>query len=118
MRKKIVVVGSANMDMVTNVKSFPRPGETMFGSAFGMFPGGKGANQAVCAAKLGGTVSFLGKVGDDILGRRLAENMMRQGVNLKHLMMDKRLSTGIALILVDARGQNQIIVVSGSNMNI
>lgn len=112
----IIVVGSANMDMVLKVRSFPRPGETIFGSTFGMFAGGKGANQAVCVARLGGNVHFLGKIGDDVLGQKLAVSMKEKGVCLDHLMVDRRVSTGVALITVDQAGQNEIVVVSGSNM--
>src|SRR5450759_1657889 len=115
-KNTIVVVGSVNMDMVANVRSFPRSGETIFGTRFNMFPGGKGANQAVCAAKLGSLVQFIGKIGADVLGERLRKSMSNDGVRLQHLMTDQSTSTGIALITVDRFGQNQIIVVSGSNM--
>jgi len=118
MRPAIVVVGSANMDMVVKLIRSPRPGETVFGRTFGMFPGGKGANQAVCAAKLGARTTFIGKVGPDVLGRRLKETMRQAGVQLTHLMTDPAASTGTAMISVDASGENQIIVVSGANMQI
>jgi ribokinase len=117
-RNGIVVVGSANMDMVVRVRDFPRPGETIFGTGFGMFAGGKGANQAVCVARLGGTVHFVGKVGADVLGEKLAKSMKEKGVKLRHLMVDRRVSTGVALIAVDRNGQNEIVVVSGSNMQV
>ena len=114
----IVVVGSANMDMVAKIREFPRPGETIFGTSFGMFPGGKGANQAVCAAKLGAHVKFLGKIGSDVLGERLAETMERHQVDLGHLMKADDITSGTALITVDGTGENEIVVVSGSNMAI
>ncbi len=117
-RNGILVVGSANMDMVVKTRRFPDPGETVFGGEFGMFPGGKGANQAVCCAKLGGKVTFLGKMGTDVLGEKLARSMRKDGVRLGHLKIDPKESTGIALITVDGRGQNEIVVVSGSNMNL
>jgi ribokinase len=118
MKKGILVIGSANMDMVARTSRFPRPGETILGSSFGLFPGGKGANQAVCCAKLGGEVYFLGKMGNDILGDRLASGMRHDGVRMNGLLVDGRFPTGIAIITVDRRGQNQIIVASGSNMNL
>jgi ribokinase len=118
MDKKILVIGSANMDMVVRCENFPRPGETIFGSAFAMFPGGKGANQAVCCAKLGGNVSFLGRMGKDMFCERLSANMEQEGVHLEHLLVDPLEPTGIAMIAVDSSGQNEIIVVSGSNMKL
>ncbi len=117
-RKGILVVGSANMDMVVKTRRFPAPGETIFGGDFGMFPGGKGANQAVCCAKLGGDVRFLGKMGKDVLGEKLARSMRKDGVRLDRLKIDPEEPTGIALITVDGRGQNEIVVVSGSNMEL
>lgn len=104
------------MDMVAKVKGFPRPGETVFGASFGMFPGGKGANQAVCAARLGGTVVFIGKIGADVLGKRLADTLKRNKVNVRHLMRTRDTMSGTALIAVDGKGENEIIVISGSNM--
>ncbi len=114
----IVVVGSANMDLVATTETFPRPGETILGKQFGMFPGGKGANQAVCAAKLGGRVDFIGKMGNDVFRDQLSANMRSAGVNLQHLLIDSSASTGIALILVEENGENEIVVVSGSNMKL
>jgi ribokinase len=117
-RHGIVVVGSANMDMVVLTKRFPEPGETVFGGTFGMFPGGKGANQAVCAAKLGGRVYFIGKMGRDVFRDKLLDSMKHDGVRLGRLTTDPHDSTGIALITVDGGGQNEIVVVSGSNMKL
>jgi len=115
---EIIVVGSANMDFVVSVKNFPHPGETLFGRSFGMFPGGKGANQAVCCAKLGVATHFIGRIGTDILGEKLAASMQRDGVQLDSLIRDEGSSTGIALITVDRTGQNEIVVVSGGNMRL
>ncbi len=115
---RILVIGSVNMDMVVKTGAFPRPGETVFGGAFGMFPGGKGANQAVCAAKLGGRVTFVGKMGNDIFCQKLMESMKHDGVQLRHVLKDRHKPTGTALITVDRRGENEIVVVSGSNMNL
>lgn len=117
-RNGVLVVGSANMDMVVMTRQFPQPGETVFGGKFGMFPGGKGANQAVACAKLGGKVYFIGKMGKDIFRERLAGSMKRDGVRLDHLSVDPTEPTGIALITVDELGQNEIVVVSGSNMRL
>jgi len=117
-QKSLVVVGSANMDMVVLTDRFPKLGETILGSNFSMVPGGKGANQAVCAAKLGGNVMFIGKMGNDIFRDRLVENMGNDGVCLDHLFIDSRQATGVALIIVDSDGNNEIVVVSGSNMQL
>ncbi len=117
-RDGILVVGSANMDMVVTAEHFPQPGETILGKKFGMFPGGKGANQAVACAKLGGITYFSGKMGNDIFKEKLAQNMKNDGVNLDYLLIDNQESTGIALIIVDSMGENEIVVVSGSNMKL
>jgi ribokinase len=84
----VLVIGSANMDLVVTSSRFPVPGETVFGKKFQMFPGGKGANQAVCAAKLGGKTTFIGKFGDDQFGKQLTEGMRKDGVNLDHIFLD------------------------------
>jgi ribokinase len=117
-KNRVLVVGSANMDLVVRTSRFPEPGETIFGDGFGTFPGGKGANQAVACAKLGGKVEFVGKVGDDIFGAKLARGMKQDGVRLTYLGLDPKEPTGIALITVDRSGQNEIIVASGSNMKL
>lgn len=117
-KEGVLVVGSANMDLVVQCSRFPLPGETIFGNAFQMFPGGKGANQAVSCAKLGMKTYFIGKMGDDELGKRLSKTMIEDGVDMTNLMIDKKEHTGTALITVDSNGQNQIIVISGSNMKL
>lgn len=116
--RSILVVGSANMDLVVSVGRHPKPGETLFGDTFGMFPGGKGANQAVCCAKLGTDVRFIGKIGRDVFGGALVRSLEKEGVHLEGLLEDPKSPTGTALITVDADGQNEIIVVSGSNMEL
>jgi ribokinase len=116
--RKILVVGSANMDMVVATRRFPMPGETVFGGSFGMFPGGKGANQAVSAAKLGGHVTFVGRMGKDLFRENLTASMRRDGVEMKEVIVDPKEPTGTALITVDGSGQNEIVVVSGSNMRL
>jgi ribokinase len=116
--RTLVVVGSANMDMVVTTDRFPKSGETVLGKEFFMVPGGKGANQAVCSAKLGGNVLFIGKMGDDIFRDRLMQSMGDDGVYLEHVFIDRDHSTGIALIMVENAGNNEIVVVSGSNMHL
>lgn len=117
-RDVILVIGSANMDMVVFTGRFPQPGETVLGKQFAMFPGGKGANQSVCCARLGGKTLFLGKMGKDIFREKLSANMQNDGVNLDHLLVDAQEPTGVALITVDGSGQNEIVVASGSNMKL
>jgi len=114
--KSVLVIGSANMDLVVQMARYPQPGETIFGSKFGMYPGGKGANQAVACAKLGAETIFVGKMGADIFKDRLIDNMRVNGVGMDELLIDPEEPTGIALIYVDSKGQNEIVVVSGSNM--
>lgn len=87
--KKIVVVGSINMDLVTDCKRVPNGGETLFGDEFFQVPGGKGANQAVAMGKLGANVIFLGKVGSDDLGKKLIESMNKSGVNTQYIEEEK-----------------------------
>ncbi|MDX1428925.1 MAG: ribokinase [Rhodothermales bacterium] len=117
-RDGVVVVGSANMDLVVNCERFPDPGETLLARRFDMFPGGKGANQAVACARLGSTVHFIGKMGDDVFRDQLVKSLGENGVNLERLKIDPIAPTGIAVITVDSSGQNQIIVSSGSNMSL
>lgn len=106
------------MDLVVRCDSFPKPGQTILGRDFAMFPGGKGANQAVAAAKLGAEVYFLGKMGRDAFGDRLRASLQQDGVRLDYLLEDPEVATGTALITVDSTGQNEIIVASGSNMRL
>ncbi len=117
-KEGVLVVGSANMDLVVQCNRFPLPGETIFGNSFQMFPGGKGANQAVSCAKLGMKTYFLGKLGEDEFGTSLAKTMRDDGVDLSLLLRDTSEHTGTALITVDSDGQNKIIVISGSNMKL
>lgn len=114
----VLVVGSANMDLVVVSDRFPKPGETIFGKNFETFAGGKGANQAVSCAKLGCKTYFLGKMGNDEFRLKLSESMISNGVVLDYLLVDKNNHTGIALIVVEGKGENEIIVVSGSNMKL
>lgn len=111
----ILVIGSANMDMIVKSSSLPRPGETVIGGTFSMVPGGKGANQAVAAARLGGRVSFLTCVGDDDFGHSLRGIYEREGIDTQWLQVIGQTHTGIAFILVDSSGENMISVASGAN---
>jgi ribokinase len=115
MSAPIVVAGSLNADLVVHVPRFPRPGETLSGDAFARFPGGKGANQAYAAARLGGTVAMVGQVGADDHGAWLAGHLAAGGVDTTCVLRDEQAPTGVALITVDAAGQNQIVLVAGSN---
>lgn len=117
MAAQIVVVGSINMDLVTRAK-IPVPGETVIGGDLRAFPGGKGANQAVAAARLGASVAMVGRVGHDVFADRLLDNLAAAGVDLTHVSRDKKAATGVALIVVDDSGQNSIVVASGANAKI
>ena len=111
---RIVVVGSINMDLVTLAPRFPGPGETLLGERFVTVPGGKGANQAVAAARLGAEVTLVGAVGDDLFGRQLREGLAAEGVNLDHVAQLEGEGSGTASITV-AAGDNQIVVVPAAN---
>jgi ribokinase len=112
---KIVVIGSSNTDMVISLERLPRPGETILGGAFGMHAGGKGANQAVAAARLGGRVTFVAKVGNDIFGKEARQLFEREGIDTSFVFTDPVAPSGVALINVDAKGENCISVASGAN---
>ena len=111
----IVVVGSLNMDLVVEVPAIPLPGETVLGKNFATFPGGKGANQAVAAARLGAQVSLIGRVGQDAFGDQLLASAQADGINVSHVGRDEEAATGVAMIVVDDEGQNSIAVASGAN---
>ena len=113
--KKIVVIGSSNTDMVVRTPALPRPGETVLGGEFIMAPGGKGANQAVAAARAGGEVTFIARIGDDVFGRQSLEGLVRDGIHIEHIVADKNSPSGVALIIVGPDGENCIAVASGSN---
>lgn len=112
---KLAVIGSSNTDMVVKTARFPRPGETLLGGDFYMFPGGKGANQAVAAARLGATVTFLCCVGDDIFGRDALEHYKKEGMVLEGVHIEKGVPSGVALITINEAGENEIVVASGAN---
>ncbi len=111
----LLVVGSANTDMVVKTARFPQPGETILGGQFFMFPGGKGANQAVAAARLGGQVTFVCKVGQDIFGQNALAGYAQEGIDTRHALVDAAQPSGVALITVNAEGQNEIVVAPGAN---
>jgi ribokinase len=111
----IVVVGSSNMDLVAKAPKIPVVGETLTGSDFFMVPGGKGANQAVAAAKLGAEVVFVAKLGKDVFASKSLENFKSVNINIKHIEQLDGVPSGIAIIAVDDNGQNIIIVVPGAN---
>ena len=115
MPASIVVVGSLNMDFVAQVERLPLPGETVHGSGFRTIPGGKGGNQACAAARLGGRVRMVGRVGDDAFGEQLLAGLRSVGVDVQGVRVTEATSSGVALILVGARGENQIVVTAGAN---
>lgn len=114
----IIVVGSLNMDLVVRSPRHPKPGETIIGGDFRRIPGGKGANQAVAAARLGARVEMIGRVGGDGFGSELLANLRAAGVGTGGILQDAAAATGVALIVVDAQGQNAIVVASGANMRV
>lgn len=111
----IVVVGSLNVDLVVRSPRFPKPGETIRGDDLATIPGGKGANQAVAAARLGGQVAMLGCVGADAFGSMLIENLKQNHVDTRRVLRDGSAATGTAIIVVDANGENSIILSPGAN---
>jgi len=111
----IVVVGSLNMDLVVKTERMPRPGETVRGEGFKTIPGGKGANQAAAAARLGGQVEMVGRVGADAFGPVLLDNLRSQGVGAAHVTPAPVAASGTAMIIVDAHGENSIVVAAGAN---
>jgi ribokinase len=112
---RIAVIGSANTDLTTFVEVFPRPGETLFGKAFEMGFGGKGANQAVASRLCGAEVLMVAKVGDDLFGRATIENFASFGIDTTYIQVVPDAPTGVAPIFVEPDGQNRIIVVKGAN---
>jgi len=106
------------MDLVVRLPKIPKPGETLLGGVFNTYPGGKGANQAVAASRLGGHVSMIGCVGDDSFGRELVENLSKEGVDTSHVFVQPKVSSGVALIQVDDQAQNSIAVASGANFRL
>jgi len=112
---KLVVLGSVNADHVLQVASFPRPGETLLGHSYVVIPGGKGANQAVAAARLGADIAFIACVGDDSFGRNMITEFERDGINTQAVMIEQDTPTGIAMIQVAATGENSICISAEAN---
>ncbi|MFO0806364.1 MAG: ribokinase [Gemmataceae bacterium] len=112
---KVCVVGSANLDLNAAVERFPAPGETLHGRSFSTGFGGKGANQAVMAARRGAEVRFIARVGTDPFGRDMLEHFRSEGIDTRHVRLTEGVSTGAAVITIDAQGRNTIVVVPGAN---
>lgn len=113
--KKITVIGSSNMDLVVTTQDFPTPGQTVMGTGFMTNFGGKGANQAVAAARLGGDVAFISRVGDDNYGHEMRSHFEKEGINISSVLTTSDVPTGTALITVNKHGENCIVVVGGAN---
>jgi ribokinase len=115
---QVCVVGSLNMDLVVKTPRLPQVGETLTGAEFGTFPGGKGANQAVAAARLGAAVTMIGCVGADAFGMQQLSGLRREGIDVARVRTEPGAATGVAFITVDAAGQNMIVVAPGANMRL
>lgn len=115
MSTRILVIGSTNTDMVVKTAHFPAPGETILGGTFLMNAGGKGANQAVAASRLGGNVTFITKVGNDIFGKTALQQFRSENIATDYVFVDEHSPSGVALITVDAHGENSIVVAPGAN---
>ncbi|HPS55069.1 MAG TPA: ribokinase [Sedimentisphaerales bacterium] len=115
MANKITVVGSSNTDMIIKMPRIPSPGETILGGKFNTAAGGKGANQAVAAARAGGEVTFIARIGDDMFGQKAKEGFIKDNINVTHIITDSTEPSGVALIFVGENGENSIAVASGAN---
>ncbi len=118
MKKNIVIIGSSNTDMIIKLPHIPKPGETVLGGNFSTSAGGKGANQAVSAARAGGEIIFIARVGDDIFGEQAVEGFIKSGINIDNIITDKKAPSGVALIFVDENGENSIAVAPGANASL
>jgi ribokinase len=114
----IVVIGSSNTDMIIKVPRIPKAGETILGGIFTTAAGGKGANQAVAAARAGGKVAFVARVGDDMFGEQASKGFAQDGINIENVIKDKSAPSGVAEIFVAQDGENSIAVASGANANL
>ena len=115
--KKVLVIGSFMMDHVVQTSRIPEDGETVIGTSFARFPGGKGANQAVAAARLGADVTMVGKVGDDNYGDEFLSILNAENINTANILRDKHHPTGVGSVTLDKQGNNRIIVIPGANLN-
>ncbi len=111
----IVVIGSSNTDMIIKMPRIPKLGGTILGGKFDTAAGGKGANQAVAAARAGGNVTFVARVGNDMFGQQTIDGFKKDGIDIKNVITDEKESSGVALIFVDEHGENSIAVASGAN---
>jgi ribokinase len=118
LNKRIVVVGSSNTDMIVRIPRIPRPGETVTGGEFSIASGGKGANQAVAAARAGGDVELIARVGNDLFGKQAIDGFSLNGIKTDHIVRDRETASGVALIFVDRQGETSIAVVAGANMKL
>lgn len=114
-KSRIIVVGSSNTDMVVRTERFPKPGETILGGEFFMNQGGKGANQAVAAARLGGDIVFVSNVGNDVFGKTALQSLQKEGIDITYTRIDPHSPSGVAVITVDRAGENNIVVAPGAN---
>lgn len=114
-RPRVVVVGSSNTDLVVKTRSIPRPGETVLGGSFLMAAGGKGANQAVAAARLGADVTFIARIGTEAFGDAALAGLIAEGIRTDFIIRDDRATSGVALIIVDEQAENAIAVAPGAN---
>ena len=118
MSNQIVVIGSSNTDMIVKMPRIPQPGETILGGKFSTAAGGKGANQAVGAARAGGSVALIARLGADMFGDRALRKFTEDGIQTDHITRDENAPSGVALIFVDEKGENSIAVASGANANL
>jgi len=116
--RKIIVIGSSNIDMVVKTSHLPAPGETILGGEFLMNQGGKGANQAIAVKRLGGNLLFSAKLGNDILGQQSLKYFKKEGIDTEYIILDENSASGVALISVDDHAENSIVVASGANMQL
>lgn len=117
-KKPILVIGSSNMDLVVKTNRFPKPGETLIGGKFFMNNGGKGANQAIAVSRLGGEVNFVCKTGRDSFREQTIELFRKEGINTEWMFIDNEEPSGVALIMIDEKAENSIIVAPGANGNL
>ncbi|MEJ7777953.1 MAG: PfkB family carbohydrate kinase [Daejeonella sp.] len=113
--KKLLVIGSYNADMVVTTQRFPKPGETIIGESFMMNPGGKGANQAVAAARFDAPVTFITCLGTDLFGNNALRDFKTENIDARYIFTDAHQPSGTALITVDSQGENNIVVIPGAN---
>lgn len=114
--KKVIVIGSSNVDMVVKTSHLPAPGETILGGEFLMNQGGKGANQAVAVKRMGGNLIFMAKLGNDLFGQQSVAYFNKEGIDTRYISLDEKSASGVALISLDAHAENSIVVASGANM--